>query len=614
MLAVPDTGLMMWLVFAIIALTILFYSLEKVPLEATSLVTLTALVLLFYIAPRAGVESAPDLGLQELLAGFSDPALVAIVGLLIVGQALVQTGALEGVTERLIGWSGKAPTLVVAMSLLFVLLLSGVLNNTPVVVIFIPIMTALAERMHQSASRLLLPLSYAAILGGNITLIGSSTNLLVSGSLDAHGGGRIDFFAFAVPGLILAGVGLVYVLLVAPRLLGHRNGGMDAESAQRGQQFLVEVEVDRNSKFNRQKAVSGLFPGLPNITIRNISRHGQQILPPYDDIVLRPGDVVTFAATRRVLRQLFIESPTLLPRGVDLQPSGAAEEGPQQPTVAEAVVAPASRMEGRTAEHSGFLEATHCAIIGVQRRARMLRQALSTIRLEAGDVLLVVGQRQNVQALRNNRDVLLLEWSTRELVVTDHSFRALMIFALVVALAASKLLPIAIAALIGVVLSIVGGCLNIRQAVRAIDRRVVLIIVTALAMGTAMEQTGGAAFLAHGLISQVASMSPTVILGAMFLLVATMTNILSNNATAVLFTPIALSLADGLGLDPMPFLVCVIFAANSSFATPIGYQTNLLVMAPGHYKFADYVKVGVPLILLLWAAFLVVVPWYYGLH
>lgn len=613
MLAATDSSLMMWLVFAIIALTIIFYSLERVPLEATSLVTLTALVLLFQLAPGLGIENVPDLGLQQLLAGFSDPALVAIVGLLIVGQALVQTGALESVTERLILWSGKAPMTVVAMALLFVLLLSGVLNNTPVVVIFIPIMTALAERMNQSTSRLLIPLSFAAILGGNITLIGSSTNLLVSGAMAAHGQARMDFFAFTVPGLILAGVGFLYVLLIAPRMLNGSGPANGAASLQGGQQFLVEVEVERNSKFNRQKAVSGLFPGLPNITVRMVTRGRERFLPPYDDFILRPGDIVTFAATRRVLRDLFAESPALLPRGVDIRHGGAADEGPEQPMVAEAVVAPASRMEGRAPEHSGFAEATHCAIIGVQRRARMLRQALSNISLEAGDVLLLVGRRKDVLALRDNRDVLLLEWSARELVVNDHSFRALMVFAIVIALAATKLLPIAVAALIGVVLALLGGCLNIRQAVRAIDRRVVLIIVTALAMGTAMEQTGGAAYLAHGLIAQVSSMSPTVILGAMFLLIAIMTNILSNNATAVLFTPIALSLADGLGVDPMPFLVCVIFAANCSFATPIGYQTNLLVMAPGHYKFADYMKVGVPLILLIWAAFLIVIPWYYGL-
>jgi len=602
----------MWLVFAIIALTILFYSLERVPLEATSLATLTALVVLFQIAPLTTQDGA-TFGMRELLAGFSDPALVAVVCLLIVGQALVQTGALEGVADRLILWGGKAPFLVVVAALFLVLLLSAVLNNTPVVVIFIPIMTALADRMNYSAARLLLPLSYAAILGGNITLIGSSTNLLVSGAVAAAGRPPIDFFDFTVPGLILAMVGLVYVLAIAPRLLSAQMVESAGPGAQSGRQFLVEVEVDRNSKLNRQKAVAGLFPGLPNITVRTIVRGDEKILPPYDDIVLRPGDIVTFAATRRVLRDLFSESPTLLPRGVDLQYGAAADEGPDQPMVAEAMIAPASRMEGRTAEQSGFVEATHCAILGVQRRARMLRQALSTIRLEAGDVLLIVGRRKNVLALRDNRDVLLLEWSARELVVTDRSFRALMMFLIVVGLAASNLLPIAVAALIGVVLSILGGCLNVRQAARAIDRRVVLIIVTALAMGTAMQQTGGAAYLAHGLLSTVASMSPTIILGAMFLLVAIMTNILSNNATAVLFTPIALSLADGLALDPMPFLVCVIFAANSSFATPIGYQTNLLVMAPGHYKFSDYMKAGIPLIVVLWLAFLVIVPWYYGL-
>ena len=238
---------------------------------------------------------------------------------------------------------------------------------------------------------------------------------------------------------------------------------------------------------------------------------------------------------------------------------------------------------------------------------------MNDIRLEAGDVLLILGPRRRIERLRGNPDVILLEWSARDLPAIEYARRALGIFALVVVAAASGLVPVVVAAVAGAAAMIASGCLNIHQAQRAIDRRVMLLVWAALAMATAMQATGGASYLAHILIATLAGAPTPIVLAAFFLLVAVFTNVLSNNATAVLFTPIAIGIAANLGVDPTAFVFAVVFGANCSFASPIGYQTNLLVMGPGHYRFADYARAGLPLIVLVWLTFSLFAPWYYGL-
>jgi di/tricarboxylate transporter len=239
---------------------------------------------------------------------------------------------------------------------------------------------------------------------------------------------------------------------------------------------------------------------------------------------------------------------------------------------------------------------------------------MSEIRLEAGDVVLILGPRDSVRGLRTNRDVLLLEWSAIELPEVHFAGRARLIFAATILAGASGAVPIVIAALAGAAAMIPAGCLNIRQASRAFDRRIYLLIAAAIAMAESLEATGGAAVLAHGVVNAMGGAGPAMIMSVLFLLIAVMTNLLSNNATAVLFTPLAINTAVELGIDPTPFVFTVIFAANCSFATPMAYQTNLLVMGPGHYRFGDFARAGLPLIFLMWLAYSAFAPWYYGMN
>ena len=610
---VISTSLEMWLIFGVIIASVALYSYDKIPLEFSSIATVAVLLLLFHFMPVTKLDGT-TLTPQDLLRGFSDPALITILALLVVGQGLVQTGALNAAARSMVELGNSFPKIVILVTFIFVMIVSGVLNNTPVVVIFIPILSVLSEKLGKKASSTMMPLSFVAILGGSLTLIGSSTNLLVAGRYTEATGNSIGFFDLTIPGLVLATVGLVYVIFIAPKLLKDRAGLANQLAEGRGKQFLFQMEVSEDSPLNNQTAIAGLFPGIKDVTIRMIQRGSEKILPPYDDITLEVGDIVQVASTRSVMTQLLGSTPGIMSDAAEAitEENVEIDETTRQ-VMAEAVVSPTSRMNGRTLAGTGFRAETGCSVLGIQRRSRMIRGALNMLRLEAGDTLLVMGSQKNVSNLRNNTDVLLMEWSKTELPMTVFALRAQLIFTLFIITAATGFIPIVAAALSAAILMIATGCLNVRQAARSFDRQIFAIVGAAIALGTSLQATGGAEWIAQMVIMGLEGTPNWMVLSGFFLMVALLTNVLSNNATAVLFTPIGISVAQQMGLDPMVFVIATIFAANCSFATPISYQTNLLVMAPGHYKFSDFLKAGTPLLLLLWITFSIFAPWYYGL-
>jgi di/tricarboxylate transporter len=474
-----------------------------------------------------------------------------------------------------------------------------------------PILRSIGERYSRSASAVMMPLSFAAILGGMLTLIGTSTNLLVSGELARLGQQPLGFFDLTVPGLVLALAGGIYIMFL-PKVLPQRDEPPGLETVD-GKQFIAEIDVVPDSKLVGEASRGGLFPGLPDVTVRLIQRDQHMILPPFESIVLQPGDVLIVAATRKVLTEILAKNPGHLLR-TSGGATGAAVAGtqPSELVLAEAMIKPASRMIGQTLELTNFPARSRCTVLGIQRRARMLRTRLHELRLEPGDVLLLVGRQDAIDQLRADPDVLLMEWSASEMPMVSKAPIAAAIFAAIVLPAALDVVPIVITALTGVVALVATGCLNIRQAARAVDREIVLLVAAALALGTALEATGGAAYIAMLVLLAMEGASPSAVLSALFLIVAAVTNVLTNNAAGVLFTPIAVNVAAALGTDVFPFALAVAFGASCSFATPIGYQTNLLVMGPGHYRFRDFVTAGLPLVFIVWAAFSLFVPWYYG--
>ena len=612
-----ETPWQMWATFAIIVVTIVLYTLDRFPLELISAGAIAGLLILFLAAPFE-VNGERALTTETLLSGFASPALFAILGLLVIGQGMFQSGALEHPTEYLLRAFDKRPRIITGAVFIFVMVISAFLNNTPVVVMFIPIIAALAQQSKISVSRFMMPLSFLSIFGGMTTIIGSSTNLLALQSYRATTGGEIGFFELTPMGLILAGVGIIYLATAGRWLMPIRqNPNQQGVTDREGKHFIAQIEINRGHPLVGKGPVSGLFVDLPDITVRMVQRREKAILPPFDDFAFKTGDVVIVAATRNALTSLLKSNPAIL-EGLMAETSIADEEDGSvqrstQLTMVEAIVAPGSRLIGQSIAQISFHAQTDCVIVGIERRSRMIRTQMNTIRLEAGDVLLILGDINDIRNLRGERDILLLEYSMQGLPDPRNARIAAVIFAGVVALTATGIVPIAISAITGATAMVAFGCLNVRQAARAIDRRIYLLIGASLAMGAALERTGGAALIGEGLAATAGSFGPTVLISAFFIICAGLTNVLSNNATAVLFTPIAVSAARQLGIDEHILVLTVIFGSNCSFATPVAYQTNLLVMTPGHYKFRDYLVVGGPLILLIWIVYTAVAPYYFGL-
>ena len=344
-----------------------------------------------------------------------------------------------------------------------------------------------------------------------------------------------------------------------------------------------------------------------------VQRGEHAFVSPFRQVQLQDEDVIVVAATRDSLVEAMKADPAAMHPRLEDQ-----VESPERwliggQVVADVMVPPGSAMTGRTLEEFGFRYRHHCIVVGIQRRGRLLRQRLTEIRIEAGDTLLVQGQLRDIRKLRGDHDTLLLEWSAEEIPAIHHAVPAGLIFLAVVASAATGLIPISVGALKGAVAMVATGVLRVRDAMRALDRQLVMLIASALALGAAMQETGGADFMAETMLAVVGHSSVPIVLSVFFLLVALLSNVLSTKATAVLFTPIAVGVAKAIGAPVEPFAVAVVFAANCSFASPVGYQTNLLVMGPAGYRFIDFVKVGLPLVGLLWIVFSLFAPWFYSL-
>lgn len=628
----------MWFVFIMTGWASYSFIREKLPIEVTSVILLTMLLLFGQVFPVLDANGNNLLNSMTLLAGFANPALVAVLGLLVMGQAIVQTDALRPITQIFLRADPKWAWVSMFGILFMVLALSAFMNNTPLVILAIPILQALTNAVSVSESRIMIPLSFAAILGGMTTLVGSSTNMLVSGAMVDLGYSGFGFFDFVVPGSVMASIGFLYVLFVLPRMMPDRRSFRD-ELVGEEKEFIAELDVSKGSKLIGQECVNGTFPSLETMKIRLIQRSGHLVLPPFEGYVIQEGDILIVATTRDSLGALLTQHPGFLLseeeeqvilRRKDKQEELFAEEDEEDaelgaaPTadleekvadtrmLAEIMITPASRLIDMSIDHAGFHRQFGAVVLGIQRRARVVRRRLGRIRLEAGDVLLVAGSKADIEDMRYSQDLIVLSGSKKELPVPKKAPIAGFIMMATIGLAAFGVLSIPVAAITGSVLMIATDCLNVRQATRAIDRKIFLLVGAMLALGQALQVTRGDEFIADSLLSISFVDTPFLMLSLLFIVVAICTNILSNNACAILFTPIAAGIAVNMGVDPFIFALTVLFASNCSFASPIGYKTNLLVMGPGNYRFRDFIKGGVPLIFILWFVFMGLLKFYFA--
>lgn len=628
---IVDSSFHMWVALILTAVAVVAFVRERIPVEITSVALLTCLLLMGQVFPLYDAFGNNQLEAAAFLAGFAHPSLIAVLALLVMGQGMIQTDALRVMTNFFVFSERKMVWMSIIGLMIFVCTFSAFMNNTPLVVIAIPLIQALANAAGLSESRIMIPLSYVAILGGMTTLIGSSTNLLVSSAMVDLGYAPLGFFDFVVPGAMLAAVGFVYVLVVVPRLLPDRTT-MVGDLSGPQKEFVAELDVAADSKLIGMECVDGKFPDLNNLDVKLIQRAGHLILPPFEKYSIEEGDILIVAASRETLGGLLSKYPGFLLSEEDtrLLEERAEEEASSENTearaaetrvLAEIMITPASRMVDMSLEHVNFHRQFGTIVLGIQRRAKAVRRRLGRIRLEAGDVLLVAGKRSAVDSMRGNTDLIVLSGSKRDLLVPRKAPVAALVFFITIALAATGVLSIPVAAVTGAVMMIATGCLNIRQATRAIDRKIFLLVGSMLALGVVLQVSGGALYIADLILGlPFVQNDPLTMIAVLFILVAFATNVLTNNACAILFTPIAMNLGASVAAPPgFPiemsylFAITVIFAANCSFASPIGYQTNLLVMGPGHYRFRDFMKAGIPLVGLLWVTYILVVKYYFGL-
>ncbi|MGS2723352.1 SLC13 family permease [Porticoccus sp. GXU_MW_L64] len=585
------------------------FSRERIPLETSSLFVVVLLTIGFTLFPYTSAEGVA-LSPTSFFSGFGHQALIAVCALMIVGHGLVRTGALEPVGRVLARLWGYSPFLSLFVALVVAALLSAFVNNTPIVVLLLPILVTVANRTKTSVSGTLMPISFATILGGMLTTIGTSTNLLVVSVAADLGLKEIGMFDFFVPGLVMAGVGVLYLWLVAPRLLPARGALVDDDSPRIFTAHLL-IPEDGDCAGLTVREIIDKTDGCIQIT--RIRRSKQNYVFPLPDATVRGGDRLLVRDTPQKLK----EYESLL--GGQLFSSGKLvdEENPltdPDQHMAELVVDRGSPLVRRTLNEIRFLHSYQVAVIAIHRKGRVLEEmpdGIGKVKLRLGDVLLIQGPGENIEDIRRSGQLLVLD-ATTELPHSHRAHRALWVMAAVIVVAALGILPIAISAVCGALLMMFTNCLTWRDVQRALSVQVVLIVVASLALGNALISTGATDWLASGFVKIAAYLPIHGLFAGLVLLMAILTNVVSNNAAAVIGTPIAVSIAQQLGLPPEAFVLAVLFGANMSFATPMAYQTNLLVMNTGSYSFMDFVRVGVPLTVILWLTISWLLPQMYG--
>lgn len=538
----------------------------------------------------------------QALAGFANPAPLTVAALLVLARAVERTGALQPLLAAALG-RARSDGATLARLLPPVAAMSALLNNTPIVALLIPPVSAWAERHGRSVSRLLMPLSFATLLGGTITLIGTSTNLVVSGLLEAAGQAPLGMFELAPVALPIAATGIVLLILSAPRLLPDRSGIRERfESGIRD--FTVEMEVERGGvAVGRSVADLGLR-NLDGVFLAWIRRGDGLISPVGPDERVSADDHLGFVG--RVDRVVDLQSI----RGLrSAQHKHAISIGDGQHRYVEAVVAPVSPLVGATLRSVDFRDRYGATVLAIHRSGHRIEGKLGEIVLHPADTLLLLTDREFRARWRDRRDFLLLSEVDGTVPVSARKAALTLVTTLaVVVLAALQWVPILHGALAASMLMVISGVLTADEARSAVDLDVVILIAASFGIGTAIEQSGLADLLAGWIAPPAAALGPSVVLGALVLTTLALTEFITNNAAAALIFPIAMAAAARTGADPRGFAVAIAIAASASFLTPIGYQTNTMVYGPGGYRFGDFARLGLPLTLLVFVGLVVLIP------
>ncbi|GMU43503.1 MAG: TRAP transporter large permease subunit [Xanthomonadales bacterium PRO6] len=582
-------GLDAFIVLVVLVAAMVGFIQDRYPPEGIAIAALLVLTLSGILDPR------------EALSGFSNEATVTVACMFVLSAGLMRSGALGRIGRFLLRF-GTTRLRLSVLTTLTAGPVSAFINNTAAVAVFLPLILEAAERNRISPSKLLIPLSYATQFGGTCTLIGTSTNLLVSSIAVSSGMTALGMFTSTPLGVILFGVGLVYLLTIAPYLLpGRRSAELMTQYGLND--YLAELRVDLGSKIaGKPLRASDVEPRF-GVRIVEVLRGEQKLLAPAevllqpDDLLLVQGPAQSLFAFRESLGLTM--TPHYQPK-LELLESGEIE-------VVEALIPPDSRFAGDTIARLRMLLHQNALVLALHRRGTSIREQLGSVTVAVGDALLLLVRRDELPDLRRDGDLILVERSPRPAAMRQG--RAALAIALgVIGSAAFDLVPIAVGALAGILLMVMTRVLTLEETYAAIHWRVVAMLAAMIPLGLAMDKSGLANLLVSQLLSLTSTDSPWMALALVYLATALLTEFMSNNGTAVLLAPIAISLARAMEVDPMPFLMAVMFAASTSFSTPVGYQTNLMVYNAGGYRFSDFLRVGIPLNLLFFIVSVLLIP------
>ena len=615
---VAGTGLTvdMLVVFAVILVALLFFVVEPVPIDITAIGVMVALIVL---EPVTGVTP------EEGVSGFANPATITVLAMFVLSEGIRRTGVVNIIGRRIADRFGDSPF----GQLVAVLGLSGgtagFINNTPVVAVMIPMVTELSNRTGISPSRLLIPVSYVSMLGGMLTLIGTSSNILASNVYDRVGGEATEPFAmfeFTALGALVLVVGSAYLLVAAPRLLPERvKARMELTDEFEMTQYLTEVVVEADSPLIGRSVDDALSDIDVDADIVQLIRNGQAFNEPLARKEVRADDILVLRVDRESLVGLMDAEGLAFAPDAEvtdelLEAEDAAvdelEETDAEQRLVEIVLTPDTNLLGETLESLSFRQSYDATVLAIRRGGDIIHQRMDERRLQAGDTLLIQATEETLRRFQTNRNFVVAQELTRPDFRSERIPVAVGIVAAVVAVAALGILPIMVSALAGIIGMVATGCVRPNEVYDAIDWNVIFLLAGLIPLGIAMEETGAAAWLADLVVAGSAGVGAVALIGVFYLFTALVTNVVSNNASVVLMIPVAYDAALQLDADPFAFVLAVTFAASTAMLTPIGYQTNLMVYGPGGYKFTDFTRIGAPLQLILTVVTTLGIVWLYG--
>lgn len=583
-----------WIVSIILMLTLYLLISERISIDLTAIGVVVLLVVFGLLTP------------QEAVSGFANPALITVAAMFVVSKGMLRTGGIEFLSRQIIKVARKNLVAALALILFSVAIASAFINNTPVVIIFIPVVMAMCCELGLSPSKFLIPVSYASILAGTCTLIGTSTNIIISDLSAQFGFEHISMFELAIIGAPIALVGILFLLVAAPRILPDLANPICQLQDSEHRKYLAELKIVPRSKYVGSEPRELFRARFPELEVIELVRNGRIYQPQRDAKTINGNDILLVKGELNDLVAILHGGGVELPFSEKGLALGAQKDAP---IVVELLIAPGSSLRKMQLSQTAIARDPDINIIALKRQNLHLSERnIHDVYLKTGDVLLIWCSGSKLNSLRSEKDYLIIEDVYEELVHKRKAVWSIINFVCMIGTATLGVADIMTCALTAAFLMIITGCLQMRDAYRALQGDVLLLIAGTIALGVAMQKTGASQVYAEAFLGVFSGFTPTIILGAMILLTSVSTQVLSNNATAVLLLPIAISTAMGIGVDPKPFIIGVCFGASACFATPVGYQTNLMVYGPGGYGFRDYLRLGIPLNIFVVLAGMMLIP------